>query len=379
MKRKTIILLFILSCYTIQPSSEKIPAVIYHFEGSQEAYGIEEAHDGKHYIISGWTDEGGKYYPPRCMLLKINKEGKLIERKIYENLEWSCDAIVKTKNNNYLIRSNLYLVLMDNRLNILTKLYLPNSTPNFVVDIFERFEKGIAIVTTTDLGLPRGYHIYSFDGTIKDSISIQFQNAEDVVSAVIEKLDSSIYIVGRYISQDTSGYRILKLNVELDTITTNFIDVKSLFGYSAGYVKGIESVEDGTLIVAAIIVRGFLDGFSAIFKVDTNGNLISYDTIDYSMTTIMDITKLRDGDIALIGSALRDGIFFTFAMRLKPDLSVVWYREYFNEFTCYIAFGSVIQDSEGNLVIGGYCAGLDDIAFMKLDAKTGEPLIWQEY
>jgi len=379
MKRIAIMIFLVLTQCITQPEPEKVPAVIYHMEGSQEAYGITETHDGNHYIITGWTDEGGEYYPPRCMLLKVDKEGNLVERKVFESLEWSCDAIIKAPDSNYLLRSNHYVVLIDDDLNIISRTYIPNSTPNFVVDVFEEVNDRVFMVTSTDLGLPRGYHIYAFEqGDIIDSSSFYFDSADNVVSAVVEDTPDNLYIAGKYASGDISGYKFVKLNSDLDSVLVNFIDVGEIFGYSAGYVKGIERFGDGTMAIAGTVVRGFLDAFGVVFKVDTNGNLISYHSVDYSMTTFMDVTKIEGGDVVVMGSALRDGIFFTFVMRLRPDLSVVWYREFLGDFDCYIGFGSIIQDSDGNLAIAGYCAGLDDMAFMKLDASTGEPIVWSE-
>jgi len=141
-------------------------------------------------------------------------------------------------------------------------------------------------------------------------------------------------------------------------------------------VTGMERFGDGTYLISAIIVRGFLDGFSALFRVDSMGKLIEYDTIDISMTIVEDMTKVQGGDIVIIGSALRGGEFFNFVMRLRSDLSIVWYREYLGDYICSLAYANIIQDSEGNLAIAGYCDGLDDIAFMKLDPYTGEPLVW---
>ncbi len=376
MKRKTIILLFILSCYATQPSSEKIPAVIYHFEGSQEAYGIEEAHDGKHYIISGWTDEGGKYYPPRCMLLKINKEGKLIERKIYENLEWDCGLIIKLKDNtHYILRSSDNLTKFNNNLQLIFKKYFPNMTYSFITDVIDLHWYDLVYISA--LYSKSIVYRIDYDGFIKDSLVIQ---AKSNRSSVIE-VDGNGRIYIAIQENDTStnkhGYKFIKLNSNLDTIATNFIDVKSLFGYSAGYITAMESFGDGSLLISALIVRGFLDGFSALFKVDSMGNILKYKTIDYSLASVDGMTKLRDGNIALIGSALKDGRFFTFVMKLRPDLSVVWYREYLIDNSVF--YGTIVQDSDGNLVLAGYIPNYDDIAFMKLDAKTGEPLIWQEY
>ncbi len=37
-----------------------------------------------------------------------------------------------------------------------------------------------------------------------------------------------------------------------------------------------------------------------------------------------------------------------------------------------------MQDSDGNLVLAGYLPEYDDMAFMKLDANTGEPVVWSE-
>ncbi len=370
--------ILITGCIT-QPEPEKVPVVIYHMEGSQEAYGITETHDGNHYIITGWTDKGGEYYPPRCMLLKVDKEGNLVERKVFLSLEWSCDAIIKAPDSNYLLRSNHYVVLMDDDLNIISRTYIPNSTPNFVVDVFEEVNDRVFMVTSTDLGLPRGYHIYAFEqGDIIDSSSFYFDSADNVVSAVVEGTPNDLYIAGKYASGDTSGYKLVKLNNDLDSVLVNFIDVGEIFGYSAGYVTGMERFGDGTLLISALIVRGFLDGFSALFKVDSMGNILKDTTIDYSMTAIEDMTKVEGGDIVLIGSALRDGYFFNFVMRLRPDLSVVWYKEFLEDFACSLAYASIIQDSDGNLAIAGYCAGLDDMAFMKLDSNTGEPIVWSE-
>ena len=371
---------FILSGCATQPEVRRAPVVIYHMEGSQEAYGITETHDGRYYIISGWTDGGGEYYPPRCMLLKIDREGKLVQRKIFENLEWSCDEIKKTPQSDYILRSNHYTVFINDSLNITVSFYIPNTTPNFVVDIFDTIGGRVYMITSTYMNPTRGYHIYAFrQGELIDTNSFYFNEASDVISAVIERSGDNLYIAGRYISGDTSGYKFIKLNSDLDSLLTSFIDVKELFGYSAGYVKAMERFGDGTIAIAGTVVRGFLDAFGVIFKVDTNGNIMAYDTVDYSMTTFMDMVKLNGGDVVVVGSALRDGVFFTFIMRLRPDLSVVWYREFFGDFACYIGFGSIIQDSDGNLVIGGYCAGLDDIAFMKLNPNTGEPIVWSEW
>ncbi len=324
MKRAILILVPILitGCIT-QPEPEKVPAVIYHMEGSQEAYGITETHDGNHYIITGWTDKGGEYYPPRCMLLKVDKEGNLVERKVFLSLEWSCDAIIKVPDSNYLLRSNHYVVLMDDDLNIISRTYIPNSTPNFVVDVLDG-----RIYTTVRLMTNKAYvFLLSQNVEILDSFSYQLSRAR---SSVIETdANGNIYIAVQENDtlKDRHGYVFVKLNSDLDSVLVNFIDVGEIFGYSAGYVTGMERFGDGTLLISALIVRGFLDGFSALFKVDSMGNILKDTTIDYSMASVDGMTKLRSGDIALVGSALRDGIFFTFVMRLRPDLSVVWYRE----------------------------------------------------
>jgi len=375
MRKAIIVSVFLIftQCVT-QPEPEKVPAVIYHMEGSQEAYGITETHDGNHYIISGWTDNGGEYYPPRCMLLKVDREGNLVERKVFLSLEWSCDAIIKAPDSNYLLRSNHYVVLIDDDLNLISRTYIPNSTPNFVVDIFDG-----RIYTTVRLTTNKAYvFLLNQNVEILDSFSYQLSRAR---SSVIETDgNGNIYIAVQENDtlEDRHGYVFVKLNSDLDSVLVNFIDVGEIFGYSAGYVTGMERFGDGTLLISALIVRGFLDGFSALFKVDSMGDIVRDTAIDYSMTAIEDMTKVEGGDIVLIGSALRNGYFFNFVMRLRPDLSVVWYKEFLEDFACSLAYASIIQDSDGNLAIAGYCAGLDDMAFMKLDASTGEPIVWSE-
>ncbi len=364
--------LLVSQCTMMRPGVERVPAVIYHMEGSQEAYGIEETHDGRYYIISGWTSEGG-YHPPRCMLLKVDREGNLVEKRVHESLEWSCDAIIKSGESKYLMRSNHYIVFIDDDLNILSRAYIPNSTPNFVVDILEEGDFYTTVRFTT-----RKAYVFQMGDNLEILDSFSYQLSYTGSSVIEGSGDGGVYIAVQ--ESDTSegrqGYRVIRLNGELDSVSSNFIDVGGLFGYSAGYVKAMERFGDGTIAIAGTVVRGFLDGFGVIFRVDTNGRLISYRTVDYAMTTFMDMVKLRSGDIVVAGSALREGVFFTFVMRLRPDLSRVWYKEYLGDFDCYIGFGSIIQDSDGNLVLAGYCAGLDDIAFMKLDPYTGEPLVW---
>jgi len=369
-------LLTLTGCIT-QPEAEKVPAVIYHIEGSQEAYGITETHDRNYYIITGWTDKGGEYYPPRCMLLKVDKEGNLVEKKVFLSLEWSCGTIAKLGDSvNYIARSSDNIVKINSNLDVVFKKPFPNMTYSFITDILE--VQGME--TYYVAALYRRTTVYRIDdnGVVLDSLTLP---AVGNRSSVIETdASGNIYIAVQENDtlEDRHGYVFVKLNSDLDSVLTNFIDVGEIFGYSAGYVKGIERFGDGMMAIAGTVVRGFLDAFGVIFRVDTNGNLISYHSVDYSMTTFMDMTKVDGGDIVVMGSALRDGIFFTFVMRLRPDLSVVWYKEFLGDFDCYIGFGSVIQDSDGNLAIAGYCAGLDDMAFMKLDASTGEPVVWSE-
>ncbi len=371
-----LISIFLTRCIT-QPEPEKVPAVIYHMEGSQEAYGITETHDGNHYIITGWTDKGGEYYPPRCMLLKVDREGNLVERKVFLSLEWYCDFIVKSVNGReYFLGNGSNLVKLDESLNILEIKRYESYVPHFITDQIESKEYG-AVYTLSHLYSARTYKI---DETL-EPIDSFYLNVSWSRSSVIETdASGNIYIAVQENDtlKDRHGYVFVKLNSDLDSVMTNFIDVGGIFGYSAGYVKGMERFGDGTMAIAGTVVRGFLDAFGVIFRVDTNGNLISYHSVDYSMTTFMDMTKVEGGDIVVVGSALRDGMFFTFVMRLRPDLSVVWYKEFLGDFDCYIGFGSVIQDSDGNLAIAGYCAGLDDMAFMKLDSNTGEPIVWSE-
>ncbi len=377
MKRIAIMIFLVLTGCITQPEPEKVPVVIYHMEGSQEAYGITETHDGNYYIISGWTDKGGEYYPPRCMLLKVDKEGNLVEKKVFLSLEWSCGTIAKLGDSaNYIARSSDNIVKINSNLDVVFKKPFPNMTYSFITDILE--VQGME--TYYVAALYRRTSVYRMDdnGVILDSLTL---SAEENRSSVIETDENgNIYIAVQENDtlEDRHGYVFVKLNSDLDSVLVNFIDVGEIFGYSAGYVKGMERFGDGTMAIAGTVVRGFLDAFGVVFKVDTNGNLISYHSVDYSMTTFMDMTKVEGGDIVVVGSALRDGMFFTFVMRLRPDLSVVWYKEFLGDFDCYIGFGSVIQDSDGNLAIAGYCAGLDDMAFMKLDASTGEPIVWSE-
>jgi len=378
MRKAIIVSVFLIftQCIT-QPEPEKVPAVIYHMEGSQEAYGITETHDGNHYLITGWTDNGGEYYPPRCMLLKVDKEGNLVEKKVFESLEWYCDFIVKSVNREeYFLGNGSNLVKLDENLNILEIKRYESYVPHFITDQIESKEYG-AVYTLSHLYSARTYKI---DETLEPTDSFYLNVSESRSSVIETDASGNIYIAVQENDtlEDRHGYVFVKLNSDLDSVLTNFIDVGEIFGYSAGYVKGMERFGDGTIAIAGTVVRGFLDAFGVIFKVDTNGNLISYHSVDYSMTTFMDMTKVNGGDIVVMGSALRDGIFFTFVMRLRPDLSIVWYKEFLGDFDCYIGFGSVIQDSDGNLAIAGYCAGLDDMAFMKLDASTGEPIVWSE-
>jgi len=377
--RRAIIFLSLLTltqCIT-QPEPEKVPAVIYHMEGSQEAYGITETHDGNHYIISGWTDNGGEYYPPRCMLLKVDKEGNLVEKKVFLSLEWYCDFIVKSVNRKeYFLGNGSNLVKLDENLNILEIKRYESYVPHFITDQIEGKEYG-AVYTLSHLYNARTYKI---EETLEPIDSFYLNVSESRSSVIETDANGNIYIAVQENDtlEDRHGYVFVKLNSDLDSVLTNFIDVGEIFGYSAGYVTGMERFGDGTLLISALIVRGFLDGFSALFKVDSMGNIVKDTTIDYSMTAIEDMTKVEGGDIVLIGSALRNGYFFNFVMRLRPDLSVVWYKEFLEDFACSLAYASIIQDSDGNLAIAGYCAGLDDMAFMKLDANTGEPVVWSE-
>ncbi len=377
--RRAIIFLSLLTltqCIT-QPEPEKVPVVIYHMEGSQEAYGITETHDGNHYIISGWTDKGGEYYPPRCMLLKVDKEGNLVERKVFLSLEWDCGTIAKLGDSvNYIVRSSDNIVKINSNLDVVFKKPFPNMTYSFITDVLEVQEMETYYVAA----LYRRTTVYRIDdnGVILDSLTLP---AVGNRSSVIETdASGNVYIAVQEDDtlEDRHGYAFVKLNSDLDSVLVNFIDVGEIFGYSAGYVTGMERFGDGTLLISALIVRGFLDGFSALFKVDSMGNIVKDTTIDYSMTAIEDMTKVEGGDIVLIGSALRDGYFFNFVMRLRPDLSVVWYKEFLEDFACSLAYASIIQDSDGNLAIAGYCAGLDDMAFMKLDSNTGELIVWSE-
>ncbi len=377
MRRFLLLIPFILSGCATQPEVRRVPVVIYHMEGSQEAYGITETHDVRYYIISGWTDGGGEYYPPRCMLLKVDREGKLVERNIFENLEWYCDFIVRSENvREYFLGNGSNLVKLDENWNILEMKRYETFVPHFITDQIESREYG-AIYALSHL---RDARVYKINESLEpiDSFYLEVSWSR---SAVIETDGEEIYIAVQENDTltDMHGYLFIKLNSDLDSLLTNFIDVKELFGYSAGYVKAMERFGDGTFLISAIIVRGFLDGFSAIFRVDSLGNLMEYDTIDYSMTIVEDMTKVGGGDVVLIGSALRNGNFFNFVMRLRPDLSVVWYREFLGDFVCSLAYASIIQDSDGNLAIGGYCDGMDDIAFMKLNPNTGEPIVWSEW
>ncbi len=375
MRRMTIMVFFVLTQCTTQPEPEKVPVVIYHMEGSQEAYGITETHDGNYYIISGWTDKGGEYYPPRCMLLKVDKEGNLVEKKVFLSLEWSCGTIAKLGDSaNYIARSSDNIVKINSNLDVVFKKPFPNMTYSFITDILE--VQGME--TYYVAALYRRTSVYRMDdnGVILDSLTLP---AVGNRSSVIETdASGNVYIAVQENDtlEDRHGYVFVKLNSDLDSVMTNFIDVGEIFGYSAGYVTGMERFGDGTLLISALIVRGFLDGFSALFKVDSMGNILKDTTIDYSMASVDGMTKLRSGDIALVGSALREGIFFTFVMRLRPDLSVVWYREY--TVASSVFYGTIMQDSDGNLVLAGYLPEYDDMAFMKLDANTGEPVVWSE-
>ncbi len=86
------------------------------------------------------------------------------------------------------------------------------------------------------------------------------------------------------------------------------------------------------------------------------GNVPKDRTIDYSMAAIEGITKIDGGDVVSMGSALIEG--------LRPDSSIVRYREFLEDFACSLAYT--------------YCTGLDDIAFMKLEASTGESMVWSQ-
>ncbi|GEM_PF-2452822 len=376
-------LLFLTSCTFNRVKHErKIPLVVYHYEDSQEAYGITESYERGKFIISGWTSEGNRF-PPNCLTMKVDREGKLVERKIYDELPWHCGFIVKSpEDREYFIDDSKYLAKLDENLNYLWKETFESFTYSNIVDQFARIDSGRYVYA-----LAKGTYVRAVmldnEGNILRTTDMRYREGVLTFSSVVEALeDGSIVIAAEYRDTitDTSGIYIAKLNSRLDTVWTRVIDLRSMYGYPIAGVVSITRLDDGGFVVGANIQRMFMNGFGAILKLDSLGNVISefnFNGDGNAISIINSTTRLSVGGFVVSTFMLKTGTFYLIFIRFDDNLNIAWRRDFTDsEMGSSISYGQVIETSDGDLAFTGYYPITDDIAFMMLDRETGEPLIW---
>ena len=376
-------LLFLTSCTFNRGKHErKIPLVVYHYEDSQVAYGITESYERGKFIISGWTSEGNRH-PPHCLLMKVDREGNILERKIYDELEGHCGFIVKSpEDGGYFVENGKYLVKLDGNLNYRWRRVFQSFTFLNIVDQFARIDSGRYVYA-----LAKGTYVRAVmldnEGNILRTTDMRYREGVLTFSSVVEALeDGSIVIAAEYRDTitDTSGIYIAKLNPRLDTVWTRVIDLRSMYGYPVAKVMFLTHLNDGSLIAGVLILRRTMNGFGAILKLDSLGNVISefnFDGDGDAISIINSAARLSVGGFVVEAKILGVGIFYTTFIRFDDNLNIVWRRDFTDsEMGSSISYGQVIETSDGDLAFTGYYPITDDIAFMMLDRETGEPLIW---
>ncbi len=379
----TIFLLLLSSCLPHRSESDrKIPLVVYHYESTQVAHGLTESYENGIFIISGWTSVGNGV-PPNCLMMKVDREGNLLERRIYDNLQWHCGFIVKSpEDGGYFVDDGAYLAKLDDNLDYQWKKIFRSFTYTHIVDQFARVDSGRYVYA-----LAKGTYVevvfLDAQGNVLKTVDFNYKDGVLCFSSVVEALDDgSVMVAAQYqdTTTDTSGIFLAKLNPQMDTIWTKVVDVRSIYGYPVANVTSLLHLDDGGLVAGVNIERGFMNGFAALIRLDRDGNVMGYydfgDNGD-AISLIGSMTRLSVGGLVVKVKILKFGTFYATFVRFDDNLNVVWRRDFSDsEVGSSISYGHLIETHDGDIAFTGYYPTTDDIAFMMLDRETGEPLIW---
>ncbi len=380
-----VFLLLLSSCFPHRSQSDrKIPLVVYHYESTQVAHGLTESSENGIFIISGWTSAGNGV-PPNCLMMKVDREGNLLERRIYDNLQWHCGFIVRSpEDGGYFVDDGAYLAKLDDNLDYRWKKIFRSFTYTHIVDQFARVDSGRYVYA-----LAKGTYVevvfLDAQGNVLKTVDFNYKDGVLCFSSVVEALDDgSVMVAAQYqdTTTDTSGIFLAKLNPQMDTIWTKVVDVRSIYGYPVANVISLLHLDDGSLVAGVNIERGFMNGFAALLKLDEQGNVVAdydFDENGDAISIISSMARLSVGGFVMSANMLRssNGTFYTVFARFDDNLNVVWRRDFPGyEWGSSITYGQAIETSDGDIAFAGYFAVMDDIAFMMLDRETGEPLIW---
>jgi len=379
------LIIFLISCKEKKKEPYEVPAIIYRAPWTQNAHGLIETNDKNGYIISGYTTERGiDYYD--CLLMKVDKNGNVLKRLVFNFSYKSCGQIIKGIDNGYVVRIEDYILKLDE--NFIWNWYvkIPGGGSRFDNHSIISFGGYYFVSSFASLESVRVYKI-NVNGQIVDSFVYKINGGRIFFNAMIEKdeINNQILLAALYSKDSINRHLLIKLNTELETLWTKQLTFREYFqDGNVSYVKAIIKINGGYLIGTAWVskISPFVRGF--IYKIDDNGNV------------------LKIANLSEIFNAYDDSPLSSYILKLSNNLNIVHVGGFFigdlfwlfdddfntikvGSFPITIGEeGTFIEDSDGHILYVQDQMRTDfypDIILIKMDKNLNylfKSYIWPE-
>ena len=205
----------------------------------------------------------------------------------------------------------------------------------------------------------------------------------DLFYDVVESRNGDFYVIGKSFSTDVfdnpDGYSNA-IVVKYDS-NGNEVAVKAIHdnGKQINYNSIIEFEDNKFILVGEKNNNGVRTGFLTTFEL--TGDNASYNFIaiedNSRQTEIKEVIKTSENKLVVIGSSLENGVSYPYISMLDTNGNKEWSYSTYSDLNNNIlntrgAFTTIVEDKNGNLIVGGYSLDSESNALMMVFNKSGQ-------
>lgn len=294
-------------------------------------------------------------------------------------------ALISAFTGSYLATSNSFAE--NKSLEILWSKDISESGYESFNSLIQTKDGGFAVVGEVDLkgeqAVSRGDAIlvkYDSNGNKQWQSTIEGDDT-DLFYDVVESKDGDFYAIGKSFSTDVfvnpdghSNAIIAKYDAN-----GNEVWVKAVHdnGRQINYNSVVEFEDNKFALVGEKSNNGVRTGFLTTFESD--GVVTNYDFIedDSRQTEIKEVIKTSENKLVVIGGSLENGVSYPYITMFDTKGNKEWSYSTHSDLNNNIsiikgAFLSVVEDKNGNLIVGGYSLDSESNALMMVFNKSGQ-------